>query len=164
MWRTIGYVAAAMCLLACCGCGRKSHTIVTPEGEKVTITEQGSKGQLTVEGPQGEKVQFAGDKGSLKLPEGFPTDVPVYPKSRVVATATEKQAVTVSLETSDTVDEVAKFYADKLKAAGWQIATTFNTEENSVVSATKQKRTCTVAAGRRDKGTMLTLMVSSDKD
>jgi len=162
MFRAVGCVVLAACVVACCGCGRKTQTVVTPEGEKITITEEGSRGQITIEGPEGQKFQLAGDKGSLKLPEGFPADVPVFPKARLTGTSTDKHSVIVSLETTDSLAEVMQFYTDKLKASGWEIQTTVNTEDTSMLSATKQERNCTMVAQKKGKGTTLTVTISKD--
>lgn len=150
------------CLLACCGCGKKSQTVITPEGKKMTVTQEGTRSNITIEGPDGQKLQFAGEKDSLKLPDGFPDDVPVYPKARVIGTSTDKHAMVVTLETGDVLSDVSKFYTEKLKANGWEINVTYNTEENTMLSATKQRRSCTAVAGKTSTGTAVTLTVASD--
>ena len=115
----------AVCSLAGC---RKSITYTDKDGSKHTVTQSGKGSQFTFEGKQG-KVQVLGE-GGLALPEGFPKDVPIYPGSTVSVSAAVQDGMHVSLKTADASTKVAAFYKEKLKADGWQIESTMNTEES----------------------------------
>ena len=54
------------------------------------------------------------------LPEGFPADVPTYPNGTVLQGKTAgESAVSLVLETDDSIDDVARYYSDGLAAQGW---------------------------------------------
>ena len=54
------------------------------------------------------------------VPEGFPADVPEYPNGTVLQGRTAgESAVSLVLETDDSMDDVAQFYSDGLAAQGW---------------------------------------------
>jgi hypothetical protein len=84
--------------------------------------------------PQGA-VEWKGD-----LPSDFPDDVPQYPDSKVTATeAINDQLVSVTFDSPETVEIVAKFYADSLAATGWTTQTQ-QTAEGTMILADKEDR------------------------
>ncbi len=76
-----------------------------------------SNGNVSVQGKDGESATFG---TNAKLPEGFPSDVPIYEPSDIIASATtKKDSYTVSLLTRDDVSKVSSFYDSKLPSNGW---------------------------------------------
>lgn len=152
-------VLAVGCLIPGC---RKSTTYTDKDGTKATVTQSGKNTEVTIQGKDGTKVQVSGG-GNLALPEAFPKDVPVYPGATITANATVKDGVQVVLKTADPINKVAAFYSDKLKAGGFEIESTMNTEENSMLTAKKGNRTVMVTTSRDSDGTMFTLMVHTEE-
>lgn len=145
------------------GCG-KSTTVTDLEGGKVTVRKKGDDVEISVKGKDGETFSMAGSDSGVSLPESFPGDVPVYPGATVVASATMKEVTNVTLKTSDKLDAVKKFYDEKLKAGAWQIVSTVNTPQGTMIQATKGDASLTVVVGQEDDGTIINLAVTSQKD
>jgi hypothetical protein len=60
--------------------------------------------------------------GSQQLPSDFPTDIPVYPGATILGSVTgsaTEGGVFVSLNTTDSMDDVKAFYDSKLAENGW---------------------------------------------
>ncbi len=150
---------AIACLLPGC---RKSTTYTGRDGTKATVTKTGEGTDVTIQGKDGTQVRIS-EGGNLALPESFPKDVPTYPGAKVTANVTVNDGVQVSFQTPDSATKVVDFYAEKLKAGGFTMETTMNTEASSMVTAKKDKRTVMVMAGRESDGTRITLMVHSEK-
>jgi hypothetical protein len=55
---------------------------------------------------------------------------------------------------------MAKSYPDLLKAEGWEIESTMNMGESSMIHAKKEKRQCTATFLKDDDGTTLQLGVT----
>lgn len=61
--------------------------------------------------------------GDAKIPAGFPSDVPIYPGSKVVlASKTNQGNYSVSLTTSDAKSKVDSYYQTELVNNGWTTA------------------------------------------
>ncbi len=75
----------------------------------------------------------------VPMPDGFPSDVPIYTKARLTAGAsfnsTGQVAWGMEWQTLDTVVKVKAFYADKLSQGDWTISFT-NTTTTATFSAT----------------------------
>ena len=159
---SIVLLLSASCLWI--GCGRKSTTVTGPDGSKATVTQKGDGTEITITGDKGKTVRVAGSESGVALPEGFPKDVPVYAGAKVTTSMKSEDITTVVLTTTDPAKKVMDFYGEKLKANGWDIKTTMNTEEGGMVMATKGKSTCTVYIGRGDKQTTISLGVAVTKE
>ena len=96
----------------------------------------------------------------MEIPDTFPKDVPI-PKGAVPKLSmTQGKNEMLHLRVSGSVGEVAKDYQEKLKAEGWEIETTMNMGETSMVQAKKGERTCALVIMKDDDGTMVQLTVS----
>lgn len=57
---------------------------------------------------------------SSALPDGFPSDVPIYQPSTILgSTKTNEELYTVSISTDDTPDKVGVYYKTELPNNGW---------------------------------------------
>ncbi len=157
--------AVALALATCLwlGCGRKAQTFTGPDGSKTTVTNKGNGVEFTVNGPDGESVHLAGSASGVALPDGFPSDVPIYPGAKVITSAKAKDTMTVVLTTEEPTAKVLQHYGEKLKDGGWNIEGTFNNADGGMVSAKKGARTCVAQASRNGSVTSITLAVSSAK-
>lgn len=91
--------------------------------EKAIEKESGGKarvnandGTIEVETDKG-KVQI----GKNDLPEGFPEDVPVYRKAKIVSSVNNQDTyqITFSAE-GKKMDEISDFYKEELEGNGWK--------------------------------------------
>ncbi len=58
--------------------------------------------------------------GNVALPANFPSDVPIYPGSKIkLATKSEKGDYSVTLTTSDSQEKVSSYYKEQMAAKGW---------------------------------------------
>ena len=83
--------------------------------------DQSGKG-VTITGKNGATAEI----GTNKVPDGWPTDIPVYAGTVTLGNKLDqngKSAFMVTVETPDAPKTVADFYAEKLVAAGWKQTT-----------------------------------------
>jgi hypothetical protein len=78
----------------------------------------------------------------VPMPDGFPTDVPIYPGARLTAAAkfTSGSQTTwgMNWETLDSVDKVQAFYSTKLAQGDWSIQ--FKGSSNASFTATFSRK------------------------
>jgi hypothetical protein len=87
-------------------------------GGEVDIEEDG--GSVTIETEEGA-VTIEGGEGS-DLPEDWPSDMPVYDGTITGSSSfstPEGMSMTVTIETSDSADDVLAFYNAELQSEGW---------------------------------------------
>jgi len=149
-----------ICLVAACavvslaGCGSRT---VAPG---VTASEDGEK--VTLNTPGG-KTEFTTGSTNVELPDGFPDDMPLYPRA-IVKVASETAGMTlVSLETSDSMKQVWDYYNKEFDDKKWQTAGTWNTSEGGQISVEKDNQVCsvTIATVKKSGRTTVTIMVGS---
>ncbi|RYG67492.1 hypothetical protein EON77_16435, partial [bacterium] len=96
-------------------------------GQKVDIqkTDEGAQ-TLKLEGAQGTTNLAVGE--TVKLPEGFPKEIPVYPGAKLTAAMSNdkdgKKAHVLVFDTPDKIDVVTTYYKANLK--GFQPAVDMN--------------------------------------
>ena len=156
------------------GCGRGS-TYNTPDGE---VKVDKSKDQITVKTKDGEvKVNQKGDEatyeaktkdGTVKfstatsgvaLPDNFPKDIPIYKGAKVQMASSQPKVSMVQLLVDAAAPDAAKYYQDELKAQGWEIESTTNMGDSSMVVAKKENRSCSVMAMKQDNGSLVQIAV-----
>jgi hypothetical protein len=86
---------------------------------------------------------------SVALPDHFPSDVPIYPGSRVAITSSTENGTTIGLETDDDRQKIVRYYEEKLTAQGWNINKTTSSKRSSIVHGRKNNRSCAIAIGER---------------
>jgi hypothetical protein len=157
-----GVLVAAMVL--CFGCGRSTTTTVEgPNGGKVTYTQDGRTAEATFTGAKGEKVRVATGEGGVSLPDKFPKDIAIYPKSTVATSATVDKSMHVALKTSDAAKDIEAFYKDRLVADGWKIASSMNMPNMTMLQCTKDNRTLVVAITAESGPAMIQITVTEEK-
>lgn len=93
-------------------------TLESATGVKVDQTGD----SVTIAGEDGQQVTIGGDKSSL--PEGMPSDFPVYSGTIAGSTkadTTDATAYTYSITTADPAATVADWYKSELAAGGWDV-------------------------------------------
>lgn len=104
-------------------------------------------GSVDVKGKDGESLSI----GNAKVPDGFPSDVPIYKPSDVVLSLKTKEGYNVTLATSDSAQSVADFYKSQLPSNGW------TAEDTSAVFNTN------VAQSYSKGNSQLVLIIGSDQ-
>lgn len=113
-----------------------------------TIFEKGietvSDGQVKVEtGDNGGSISLKGDDGevktdvgnNVKLPNGFPSYVPIYPDSKLESASTytdgeDNKSFSVNYSSSDSTEEIVAFFEDKISQTNG-----FKVSSSSVMSS-----------------------------
>ena len=128
-------------------------TVQEADGKTTTVdvAETGSGGKMTIEGPDGKTVISSGTQAS-SLPSWIPAYPGASPNEGGFSNETpEGSAGTQSFSTSDSVEKVKQFYAEKLKAAG------FETSVNSIESDGRLTATLSAAKGEKTSANVLVL-------
>lgn len=85
---------------------------------------------------------------NAKLPDGFPSDVPIYEPSDVIASlSTGKDSYSASLVSNDSVSKISEYYTSELSKNGWQSSedtTSITLQSGSGATYTKGDRTLLV--------------------
>jgi hypothetical protein len=126
----------------------------------VKVDESGNS--VTMTGQDGSSVSV-GEDG--KLPEGFPTDVPVYEGAVKAAIATDSdkgKGFMVNIETPDAPADVFKWYEDEMASGGWTVKSTMKTGDGGLLSGEKDALglTVTVTPAGTSANTNISLAVA----
>lgn len=101
----------------------------------------------------------AGD--NVSLPSGFPSDVYVYDGTITASTTTSDDMYVVSIQTSDSPEQVKDTYETELANDGWEITSTLTLPTGVTLGAEKGSRYVTVTAGEEDGDTFVTIGVTT---
>jgi len=163
--RTAAIIAIVLvAMLGLVGCQQMAEKAAETAIEKSTgVDVQKNGDNITIETSQGT----ASISGDAKLPDGFPTDVPVYQPSSVKAAVTDnsqgKENFLVNLETTDEKAKVFDWYKTELETQGWKTLNTVDTAQGAG-GITAEKGTSTllvaIADGTSGTGTNITLTVT----
>ncbi|MEQ8168419.1 MAG: hypothetical protein ABRQ38_05950 [Candidatus Eremiobacterota bacterium] len=111
-------------------------------------------GQINMTGKNGENISF----NNGEIPKDFPSDVPIYPKSKVLVSInySDKHVNTLSLETDDKISQIEKFYKKELASKGWKIEKVFSTDKSVMFTGSKKNRTAGIAVtvGAKSRNTI----------
>ena len=157
--KTILAAMLAVMAAATFGCGR-SQTYESPEG-KVKVDKKGDTLNYEVQTKEGKATLTASDKG-VAIPSTFPKDVPILKGAVPKMTMTQGKTELLHLSVPGGVADVAKEYQDKLKGEGWEIESTMNMGETSMVQAKKGNRKCAAVVAKDGTGTLVQLSVTQE--
>jgi hypothetical protein len=74
-----------------------------------------NKGTIEVKNKEGESVEL----GNAGVPDGFPSDVPIYPGGKIIASSKTDGSYTVTFNTPDSKSKVEAYYKSNLATNGW---------------------------------------------
>ena len=142
-------------VLTTTGCSKIKEKLAEKAAEKAIETAtgaeevdlNGSSGGVTVKDAKGGVVKVG---TNAKLPDDWPSSVPVYPGSTVVASFSANDGKMVHLETKDSVDEVTKFYKDKL--SGFTKEAELDLGGNRTIAYKKGKEKIGISIARQNSG------------
>lgn len=131
--------------------------------------EQGTGGDAKVD-VDGESVRVETTEGTYvagtqKLPEGWPADVPSYPKARIsysaaVNPATGRPASVVILTTREDMAKVIAYYKDTLGGKGWTMSTMMSAGGTTALTGKKDTRTLSLMVTGGESGqTTITIAI-----
>lgn len=154
----------ALCVFAvlAAGCG-KEQTTSTSVGD-VKVTKKGDNITFEMKGKDEKtNVSIAGSDKGVALPEKFPSDVPVMPGAIVKVAMTTGEGISVQFSVKANQADAVKFYEENLKAKGWTIEATMNSAGSSMMSAKKGNRECVLNVVTESGGSLVQVMVPSEK-
>ena len=131
---------------------KKQMVIVGDDGKSATVTV--GDGGFSAQSPDGT-VKF----GSAAAGTAAPSWVPIYPGSNpqntLSSTSTDGSQNTFTFKSTDPATKIISYYTDQLKASGFTIAMSTNTEQGGMVLANDEgkKHTITVSVGTSGDGT-----------
>ncbi|MGE5638474.1 MAG: hypothetical protein ACM30H_00120 [Clostridia bacterium] len=105
------------------------------------------------------KITVAGGDASVALPDTFPKDIPIIPGGSVKAAMKTGEVTSVSMTTSTSPQEVAKYYQENLTSQGWKIGNTIAAGKVTMLTAEKDKRQVSLQIGDND-GKSAAIMIS----
>lgn len=129
-------------------------TIQEADGKTTTVdvSEAAEGGKMTIQGPDGKTVISSGAQAA-SLPPWIPTYPGASPKEGGFSSETpEGRSGTHSFSSPDAVEKVKAFYADKLKAAG------FETSVSTMEAGGSQTATISAVKGEKTSVSVLVLM------
>lgn len=156
-----------VCLVAAGGCRKGSESLAEKLAEKAIEKNGGGKanvdissGKITVKTKEGEIVATSG--GSATLPADFPKDVLILADAKMLATVKVPNGFSVTLESKETAEGIAKKYAAEMKAKGWSEEVSMNTGEGMMLgySKEKEKRSANIMVAKADKGSQIIITVA----
>lgn len=99
----------------------------------------------------------------VRLPENFPDDVPIYPKSTPTASLVNRGGdAVVSLSTTGRPSEVLAYYKSALGDNGWQVESEIADDLQSALVTKKDLRTATVLVLAGPAGTQIVLTIAEE--
>ena len=101
-------------------------------------------------------------ESAVEIPDTFPKDVPILEGAVPKLSMTQGNAQVLHLLVPGGIGEAAKAYQEQLKGAGWEIETSMNMGESSMLQAKKDNRKCAVVVLKDDEGTLVQLNVSGE--
>ena len=137
-------------LLLCLGGGCQQSTLPPgPGGEPTKFKEKNGGLEIIHKDSEGKETRVNTGK-HVALPENFPKDVPIYPKSTVDLSVILDKGMEVTWKTADPVQKVEAFYKERLKDGGWELKS-MNMPQLIMIKGLKEYRTVTVSI-RADSG------------
>ena len=150
-WTCLLVLAVVSALVMLAGCSPAGPSVQVAPGVSV---QQGGGGAVTVTGPDGSSTT----SGENKLPDGFPSDAPIYQPSTIsvsnVTSTGGGKVYNVLLETAASAADVWSWYEAQVPANGWDVKTTMKTEDGGYMTSQKGSQVLTVAVttGSGDSG------------
>jgi hypothetical protein len=125
-WKiTLVALAALLAASALTGCG------FAAEQATEELVEQSTGGEVEID-DDGESISIETEEGSMEIsggesaevPDGFPSDMPIYDGTIVMAQtfdAEEGTAYNLGIKTTDGAYDVSEWYVDEFASEGWSV-------------------------------------------
>jgi len=176
LFSIIGLVAAiAVVMIFTAGCSNPWRRAASEKAQEETaerMLEKASGGEADVE-IDNESTTITTEEGTSaintdSLPDGFPSDVPIYPDAKIgyshLGAGEASESASVSLTTGDGVNKVSDWYKSQITGAGWNIEqtnsiTTGGSDTVEYYTATKGERELSVTVTPEEGETLITIAV-----
>jgi hypothetical protein len=163
MKRLTVVLALGLLVLTTGGCRKIKEKIAEKAAEKAL--EKATGGKVDIDTSGGGKVTFRDPKtggtvqtgSGTKLPDDWPSDVPIYPGSTVFASASSPKQKYVHLQTKASPDAIVTFYKGKLPG---KVMSEVNVGTGRSLALKDGERTIGVITAAADKGTSVQLTVA----
>jgi len=147
------------------GCGKKIEKTVTEK-----IIEHSSNGKVKFS-KDGSSMKFKDDKGSmtfasdksLKIPEGFPSDIFIIRHSKVAMAVENPKGYAISLETDNDAASVETAYKEEMAQRGWTNKNSYAMQKQTALIFEKDTRAANVLITTGNKKTVVAIMVALKK-
>ena len=121
----------------------------------------GEKSEDGISKTQGDKYTVSIEK-PIEIPDDFPTDVYIYPRSTAIDVAKTPKGYSLTLSTSHDVPRVAETYKRQMMIKGWTAEASVTKGAESLFAYTKEERVANVAIGPTEGGVLIKLTVTVD--
>ncbi len=163
MFRLGTAVLLLLSVVALSGCASIAEKATEAAVEKTTGVSVDKDGDnVTIKTDEGEATV----SGDAKLPDGFPTDVPIYENAKITTAMSNKSdtgmGYIVAFTSQDDAAEIFAWYKQAFADKGWEIKSTMEVGDSvGGLSAEKGDLAATLSIGYgTDKEAQMTLTVA----
>jgi hypothetical protein len=154
------------------GCGKAEKSVSEKIAEKAIEmsmkSEDGtsakvdlSKGTMTIKTKDGETAVVSGD--GVSVPADFPKDVYVIKGAKIQMSMKTSDGYVLSMQTEQSVANLAATYETELKAQGWAQEASFDMGETRSLSYKKDGRQVAIVMSKADEATTVMITVADKK-
>lgn len=161
--RVVLALAVVAALLAVTGCGAIAEQAIKGAAENATgvkVDESGNS--VTVTGQDGSSMTSSSEG---KLPEGFPSDMPLYTPGKItgaaVSTENGAKSFILAIDSPDAVADIFAWYKAQLPEKGWTVQNTTESDSGDLFMGEKgnQAFTVMIAASSDEGATTISISV-----
>ena len=98
----------------------------------------------------------------VEIPEDFPADVYIYPRSNAIDTSKTAKAYSLTLSTSHEVQRIVETYRRQMMTRGWSIEAATTSGNESLFAFTKEDRIANVVIGPTKEKVHIRVTVTTD--
>jgi hypothetical protein len=120
--------------------------------------EQSKEQQIAT---QVDKFTVSIDK-PVKIPENFPADVYIYPRSNAIEVTKTQEGYSLTLSTTHEAPRIAETYRRQMILQGWSIDASITKGTESLFAYTKNNRVVHVVIGPAEEKTHIKVTVTTD--
>jgi hypothetical protein len=164
-------IAVVLIVCVCLGC-RKAAKEMMEGAIESQIAKEGGKADVQI-GEDSVSFKIQDKKGgsnfeygeNTKVPEGFPTDVPLYPKMTLLMANSQIQneMFVLQAKSSDTPDQIVAFYKQEAIKNGWEEQSSMEQgDQMKALTFKKADRNLQIISAVTDEGTSLNINTGKD--
>jgi hypothetical protein len=145
----VGGVVVVLMILGAVAMAVFVGSIFNHAAKNVQVNGDGKNGSVTVKSDDGKNSTTFGN--GAKLPDGFPTDIPIYkPSTLVAASNTDNTRYSASGKTNDSVSSVVSYYKDQLGKGGWAAVHETSYGDGNIMNFKKDTRLLTISVSNQE--------------
>jgi len=154
----LGMLLLAASVVGCQQVAEKATEAAIEKSTGVDVEKSGD--EVTITGEDGTEITASSDG---QLPDGFPSDIPVY-EGPITSSIKADKGWSVTIEAADDVDTIFSWYKQELEKSGWKVVSEMKVTDGAAVVAEKgdQNVQVTIGTSSSDAGaSTLSLFVST---